>query len=64
MLFGLSNTPATVKRLMELHVHVVLSELIWKICLIYLDTVIVNEGNFHDALDRLKQVWQRIHEAH
>ena len=42
MPFGLCNTPATFKRLMEL----VLSGLNWKICLIYLDDVIVYSGNF------------------
>ncbi len=59
MPFGLCNAPATFKRLMEL----VLSGLNWKICLIYLDDVIVYGGNFYDALDRLKIVWQRIRET-
>ncbi len=59
MPFGFSNSPATFERLMEL----VLSGLNWKICLIYLDDVIVYGGNFYDALDRLKIVWQRIREA-
>ena len=56
---GLCNAPATFEQLMEL----VLSGLNWKICLIYLDDVIVYGGNFYDALDRLKIVWQRIREA-
>ncbi len=59
MPFGLCNALATFKRLMEL----VLSGLNWKICLIYLDDVIVYGVNFYDALDRLKTVWQRIREA-
>ncbi len=59
MPFGLCNAPATFKRLMEL----VLSGLNWKICLIYLDDVIVYGGNFYDSLDRLKIVSQRIREA-
>ncbi len=60
MPFGLCNTPATFERLMEL----ILTGLNWKSCLIYLDDVIVYGGNFYQALDRLKQVWQRIREAH
>ncbi len=47
------------ERLMEL----VLSGLNWKICLIYLDDVIVYGENLYDALDRLKTVWQCIREA-
>ncbi len=50
MPFGLCNAPATYERLMEL----VLSGLNWKICLIYLDDVIVYGGNFYDSLDMLK----------
>ncbi len=50
MPFSLCNAPATFKRLMEL----VLSGFNWKICLIYLDDVIVYGGNFYDALDSLK----------
>ncbi len=59
MPFGLCNAPATFERLMEL----VLSGLNWKICLIYLDDVIVYGGKFYDELDRLKIVWQRMREA-
>ena len=43
--------------------ELVLSGLSWKICLIYLDDVIVYGGNFYGALDRLKTAWQRIREA-
>ncbi len=59
MPFGLCNAPATFERLMEL----VLSGLNWKICLIYLDDVIVYGGNLYDTLDRLKIVWEHIREA-
>ncbi len=43
------NVLATYKQLVEL----VLSVLSWKICLIYLDDVIIYGGNFCDASDRL-----------
>ena len=59
MPFGLCNAPATLEWVMEL----VLASLNWKICLIYLDDIIVYGGNFYDALDSLKQVWQRVREA-
>ncbi len=44
--------------------ELILTGLNWKICLIYLDDVIVYGGNFYEVLDRLKQVWQRIREVH
>ncbi len=53
MPFGLCNAPATFERLMEL----IVTDLNWKICLIYMDDVIIYGGNFYKALDRLKQVW-------
>ncbi len=59
MPFGLSNAPAKFQRLMEL----VLKDLNWKVCLIYLDDVIVYGAGFYPALDRLKIVWKRIREA-
>ncbi len=59
MRFGLCNAPATFERLMEL----VLKDLNWKICLIYLDNIIVYGAGFYPALDRLKTVWRRIRET-
>ncbi len=58
--FGLCNASAMFEWLMEL----ILTDLNWKICLIYLDYVTVYGGNFYEALDRLKKVWQHISEAH
>ncbi len=52
MPFGLCSALATFERPMEL----VLSGLNWKICLIYLDDVIVCGGNIYDAPRRLKTV--------
>ena len=59
MPFGLCNAPATFERLIEL----VLKDLNWKICLIYLDDIIVYGAGFYPALDRLKAVWRRTREA-
>ncbi len=59
MPFGLCNAPATFERLMEL----VLKDLNWKVCLIYLDDIIVYGAGFYPALERLKMVWKRIREA-
>ncbi len=59
MPFGLCNAPATYQRLMEL----VLKHLNWKVCLIYLDDIIMYRAGFYPALDRLKMVWKSIREA-
>ena len=48
MPFGLCNAPSTFARLMEL----VLKGLHWKICLIYLDDVIVMGRTFEEGLER------------
>ncbi len=52
MPFGLCNVPATFERLMEL----VLKDLNWKVCLIYLDGIIVYRAGFYPASDHLKMV--------
>ncbi len=59
MPFGLCNTPATFERLMEL----VLKDLNWKVCLIYLDDIIIYGAGLYPALDRLKMVWRCIREV-
>ncbi len=43
--------------------ELVLKDLNWKICLIYLDDIIIYGTGFYPALDRLKTVWRRIREA-
>ncbi len=43
----LCNAPTTFERLMEL----VLKELNWKVCLIYLDDIIIYGAGFFPALD-------------
>ncbi len=59
MPFRLSNAPAAFERLMEL----ILKDLNWKVCLIYLDDIIVYGAGFYPALDWLKMVWRCIREA-
>ncbi len=59
MPFGLCNAPATFERLMEL----VLKDLNWKICLIYLDDIIIYCAGFYLAMSRLKMVWRCIQEV-
>ena len=56
MPFGLCNAPTTFKRLMER----VLKGLHWKICLVYLDDIIVMGKTFDEHLKNLRKVLQRI----
>ena len=59
MSFGLCNAPSTFAKLMEL----VWKGLHWKICLIYLDNVIVMGRIFEEELERLKEVFERLARA-
>ncbi|CAK9799160.1 Retrovirus-related Pol polyprotein from transposon 297 [Anthophora plagiata] len=59
MPFGLCNAPATFERLMES----VLRGLNWKVCLVYLDDVIIFGGHFAEELARLRQVFSRLRRA-
>ncbi len=43
--------------------ELVLKDLNWKVCLIYLDGIIVYGAGFYPALDHLKMTWARIREA-
>ena len=56
MPFGLTNAPATFQRLMER----CLSGLNLKICLVYLDDVIVFARTFEEILERLEAVLKRL----
>ena len=56
MPFGLCNTPATFERLMDL----VLQELRWSRCLVYLDDIISFGSTFGDALDNLTLIFERL----
>ena len=54
--FGLCNAPATFEAMMES----MLSDLLWKKCLVYLDDVIVFGKTFEECLGNLELVLQRI----
>jgi len=59
MPFGLCNAPATFERLMEK----ILNQLLFKICLVYLDDVIIYSDSFEGMLSRLEQVFARLRSA-
>jgi len=59
MPFGLCNAPATFERLMEK----VLQQLINKICLVYLDDVVIFSEDFEGMMKRLEQVFSRLRSA-
>jgi len=57
MPFGLSNAPATFCRLM----HRVLRDHLWRICLCYLDDVIVYATSKQELLERLHTIFSCLH---
>ena len=59
MPFGLCNSPATFQRFMES----VLSELTQKICMVYIDDVLVIGKNFTEHLDNLRKMFSRLRAA-
>lgn len=58
--FGLTNSPSTFQRLMDL----VLADLQWTTCLVYLDDIIVFGRDFAEHLQRLDQVLSKLKMAH
>lgn len=56
MPFGLCNAPATFERLMEY----VLAGLSWKVCLVYLDDIIVYGSSFLSQMENLGKVLQQL----
>jgi transposase InsO family protein len=58
MSFGMCNAPATYQRTMI----VVLAELLWDICLVYLDDVLIFSPSFDQHLKDVKRVTERLHQ--
>ena len=59
MPFGLCNAPVTFQRLMEKVLH----GLVGKVCLVYLDDVLVLGKEFDEHLRNLELVWERLRES-
>lgn len=59
MPFGLCNSRTTFERLME----TVLAGLNYKICLVYIDDIIVFERTFEETLNNLEQVFGKLENA-
>lgn len=59
MPFGMSNAPATFQRAM----NAALAGLTWKLCLVYLDDIIVFSHTLDEHLDALRQVFDRLRAA-
>ena len=59
MPFGLKNAPAEFQRMMEriLHPHV------WKICLVYIDDIIVFSNTFEEHVENLKLILEALRRA-
>lgn len=57
--FGLKGAPATFERLMEK----VLAGLTWRVCLVYLDDVVVYSKTFEENIDNLSDVCERMRGA-
>jgi hypothetical protein len=60
MPMGLSNSAPVFERLMER----VLSGLTWKTCLVYLDDIIIFSRTFENHLANLRELFERLKEAH
>jgi transposase InsO family protein len=59
MPFGLTNSPATYQRIMQ----DILGDYNMKICLVYLDDLIIFSNSFEQHIERLDMILKRLHEA-
>ena len=59
MPFDLCNAPATFQRLMQ----VVLSDLEWDSCFVYIDDIMVASALFEEHLSHLREVFNRLRKA-
>ena len=59
MSFGLCNAPASFQRMMD----TILGPLKWKICLVYMDDILIYSESFKQHLERLALVLQAIQRA-
>ena len=59
MPFGLAGSPSTFQRLMD----VLLSGLLYEVCLVYLDDIIIYSSTVEEHLERLKLVLNKLREA-
>src|SRR5277367_2761073 len=59
MAMGLKTSPSTFMRLMNAALH----GLLYKICLVYLDDIIIPSSNFQETLSRLRQVFLHLRQA-
>ena len=59
MPFGLANAPATFQRTMD----VLLTGLNWKMCLVYIDDIMVFSGTFDEHLQHLREVFERLRQS-
>ena len=59
MPFGLTNSPATCQRLVE----VVLAGLTWEFCMVYIDDIVVFSRSSSDHISQLRQVFERLEKA-
>lgn len=59
MPFGLKNAPSTFQRLM----NSVLREYVNKICIVYLDDILIFSTSLDEHLDNLKKIFKRLREA-
>ena len=59
MPFGIMNAPAAFQRMMD----VVLREISWKCCMVYIDDVIIYSTSWVDHIDHITNVLKRIRDA-